>query len=163
MGVALKPKLYLDVDGVLNACPPIPGEPVVKMKGFPICIPPGTKERIARLTEVFEPVWCTTWREEAHTHFGEILELGETWDHIAFDTYKLLGIFNDAVERKMSATILYPWVWIDDDANWELEELGLHCDRRRTMVINPQTATGLTDQHVEEALAFAARLRGERE
>lgn len=162
MGLALKPKLYLDVDGVLNACPPIPGEPVVRVKNFPICIPSGTKERIARLVEVFEPVWCTTWRKEAHPHFSEALELGEDpWDHIEFNTYKLLGILEDAVEQKFSGTILCPWVWIDDDAKWELEELGLHCDKTRTLAINPNTAQGLTDEHVEEALAFAARLRGE--
>lgn len=161
MGVGVTPKLYLDVDGVLNACPSIPNEPVVQVKGFPICVPPGTRERIARLTEVFEPVWCTTWREDAHPCFGDMLGLGETWQHLDFNTYKLLSIIEDAVEVKLSGAIRYPWVWIDDDAKWELEELGLHCDRRHTLAINPQTHIGLTDEHVEEALAFAARLREE--
>lgn len=155
MGVTLKPKLYLDVDGVLNACPPIPAEPVIMSPaGYLICIPPGTKERIARLVEVFEPVWCTAWREEAHAFFGEVLELGETWDHIDFRTYKLLGIFDDLARGAPQ-----PWVWIDDDANWELEELGLHLDHLDSRAINPQTSIGLTDDHVEEALAFATRFR----
>lgn len=159
MGVSQKPLLFLDVDGVLNACPPLPGEPVIKMKGFPICIPPGTKERIARLLEVFEPVWATTWRDDAHPHFHEPLELGEAaWPHINFHTFKLLSIIEYAFEQRMSGYVALPWLWIDDDAEWEMRELGIRHDEKRTLCLAPETARGLTDEHVEQALNFAEKL-----
>lgn len=159
-----KPLLFLDVDGVLNACPPIKGVPVVQKNGYPICIPPGTKERIARLLKAFEPVWGTTWKAEAHPHFGRDLELGEEpWDHIdskLWGCWKLPAIIEYATQRRMSGpTVHRPWVWIDDDGRWEMEEIGLWHDKVKTLVISPQTSIGLTDDHVEEALAFAAKLK----
>ena len=119
-----EPLLFLDVDGVLNACPPIPGEEVVVMNNYPICIPTGTKERIRQLLNVFEPVWATTWRGDAHPHFWEPLDLGEEpWPHIdseAFGAWKLPAIIEFAVERRLSGPDFHrPWVWIDDDGPWE--------------------------------------------
>lgn len=151
-----EPILFLDVDGVLNACPPLKGVPVFNAKGFLICVPPGTKERIGRLLEVFEPVWATTWREDAHPHFWEVLGVEEKppWPHIdskKFGAWKFPAILEFAEHR--------PWVWIDDDGKWEMEQHGIWQDETRTLVISPDTAQGITDAHVEEALRFAAKLR----
>lgn len=155
-----KPILFLDVDGVINAFPPIKGEEVVQINGFPICIPPGTKERVAALVEVFEPVWATTWRKEAHPCFYGPLGLGEeAWPHIDFHTYKLLSIIEYAADIHLSSTILHPWVWIDDDGGWEMRELGLWHDKVKTLVLEPDPAVGLTDEHVEKALALATKAK----
>lgn len=159
----VKPLLFLDVDGVLNACPPIKGVEVVEMLGFPICIPPGTRERIAKLLEVFEPVWATTWRGDAHPHFAEPLGLDpdEPWPHIEFlGGLKLPNIIDFAVGAHLPHhTVVEPWVFIDDDAEWEAKQMGLRCDGEKTLMIAPDTARGLEDKHVEKALEFAAGLK----
>jgi hypothetical protein len=160
-----RPLLFLDVDGVLNACPPLDGVPVFNAKGFPICVPPGTKERIARLLEAFDPVWATTWRGDAHAHFCEAIGVDEDppWDHIDSPrggAWKLPEILQYAWTLRMSGPDVHqPWVWIDDDGRWEMQQHGLWHDKVQTLVICPDTAKGLTDEHVEEALAFAERLK----
>ena len=155
-----KPLLFLDVDGVLNAVPPIEGQPVTKKLGFPICIPEGTRERVARLTAAFEPVWATTWRERADTEWRDELGLtGDPWDHIEFASLKLPSILDHAVEIHMSDTIVTPWVWIDDDAPWEMRRMGIQHDERTTLILAPDTGKGLEDQHVNRALVFAEEVQ----
>lgn len=162
----MRPLLFLDVDGVLNACPPVPDVEVVEMLGFPICIPPDTPERIARLLEVFDPVWATTWRGDAHEHFAGPLGLtGEPWPHIEFlGGLKLPSIIDYAIGAHLPhRTEVRPWCFIDDDAMWEMREIGIWPDRTQSLVINPVTAKGLTDDHVNEALGFARRVKALRE
>jgi hypothetical protein len=153
----MKPFLFLDVDGVLNASPPIEGHQVTRKLGFPICIPPGTKERIASLVEVFEPVWATTWRGDAHPNFAAELDLTSAppWPYIKFRDLKILSILDYVVSVHMSGTSVRRWVWIDDDAPWEIDHLGLVPDGRKSLAIAPETGVGLTDEHVAQALAFA--------
>lgn len=160
----ITPYLYLDVDGVLNACPPLPGVEIFYFdhqgRRFPICIPPGTKERLDRLAESFEMVWATTWREHAHPTLAARLDLGEDeWERIEFfGDYKLPAIISHSMDIKMSGTILNPWLWIDDRGEKEMAALGIRCDDRQTKVITPELGVGLTDEHVEQALAFAERV-----
>lgn len=162
-----KPILFLDVDGVLNACPPLPGHDVVQKEGFPICIPQGTTERLAKLLEVCEPVWATTWRNKAHPNFGPDLNLGErAWPHIGGD-YGSLEHRECGAAWKLSAILEYAgdrrWVFIDDDGRWELQHLcpgkeiptaGGSSEYENGLVIWPDTAQGLTDWHVDLALTF---------
>jgi len=158
----MKPLLFLDVDGVLNACPPLPDVEVVEMLGFPICIPPGTRERVARLTEAFEPVWATTWRGDAHKHFAEPLGLDpeKPWPHIEFlGGLKLPEILDYAIgPHQPHTTAVRPWVFIDDDATWEAKNLGIRCDGDTSLMLAPDTARGLEDRHVDAALLFAGHI-----
>ena len=160
------PLLFLDVDGVLNACPPLPDVEVLQIKGFPISIPPGTKERIAKLSEAFEMVWATTWKGDAHDCFAEHIGLDSDespWHHIDFPgTYKLPAILDYAVEVRLSGCYTRPWVWIDDRGSEELADLGLQCDSKNSLVITPDLGEGLTDAHVEQALQFYERINRER-
>lgn len=159
-----KPICFLDVDGVINACPPIPGEKVfaVTVNGlrYPICIPSGTEERIAKLSEHFEMVWATTWREKAHPNFAEHLGLDpeEPCPHIEFIHYKLPSIVEHAVENHLREAILRPWVWIDDNAQREIALLGIAPDEKRALAIAPELSVGLTDEHVERALEFCEQV-----
>lgn len=150
------PLLFLDVDGVLNVGPfpddGIDGEWVKDGEEFGriAFVPDGTAGRLARLLEVYEPVWCTAWQGMAHGHFREHLGLpAESWPYISYQAYKLTEILRYAGHR--------PWAWVDDMATWEQAKLGDHFkDFPNSLVIVPNDKVGLTDEHVDRLLAWAA-------
>lgn len=146
-----RPLLYLDVDGVLNCLDG--GHPADETAdGFPVWIPVGTNQRVALLLEVFEPVWATAWLGRAHSEWKPLLGLtgGFPWPYVYYSSLKLPEIIKHAKGR--------PFVWIDDDADWELRELGWDRSMVDGLVLAPDHRTGLTDQHVEEALDYASSL-----
>ncbi len=145
--------LFLDVDGVLNAVPPLPDVPVLEMEGFPISIPPGTRERVGRLLTVFEPIWASAWRDKAHPNFGPHLGISDSWPFIEFRMWKLLSIIEYANGR--------PWVWIDDDADWEVRELkaqGMLPTSLGGLVLCPEAKYGLQEMHVDQALSYIGKV-----
>jgi hypothetical protein len=164
----MKPILFLDVDGVINTV--IPNEETgqeLECEGFRICIPKLTKERIERLQEHFEMVWCTTWRAMANKHFNPLWGW-EDWPVVGWGA--ISGSRDCVRNMKLPALVEFaedrPWVFVDDDADWELREIekSEHWDFEELvgavphLVLNPHVYTGLTDEHVEKAVAFAATL-----
>lgn len=141
-----KPILFLDVDGVLNRY----GEDFPRARpeggrGAQLHIPEDTAERMQRLLEVFDPIWATAWRRGAHRVFAPLLGLpSRPWHCVDYRDFKLPHLIRYAGERR--------WAWVDDDAEWELEQTGIEPSG---LVIAPDTAVGLTDEHVEELLVFA--------
>jgi hypothetical protein len=133
-----KPFLFLDVDGVILA-----------EREHLTFIPVGTRERLARLLPVFEPVWATAWLGAAHPTFRDDLDLpDESWPYVDYKDFKLTAILRFAGGR--------PWAWVDDDAKWELASLGdSFRDLPSSLVICPSYKVGITDEHVEALLAFA--------
>lgn len=155
----LKPILYLDVDGVLNALGSnrVQGDYVISEGTWGSAdgitrTPFGTKERVHRLMEAFDIVWATAWRGSAHPHFREHLELpDESFPHVDYIDLKLTEIVKHCKER--------PWAWVDDDAKWELGRLHeAFGSFDNTLIIVPDPSVGLTDEHVEQLLAFAEGL-----
>lgn len=165
-----KPLFFLDVDGVINCfsrpfqvdCLPEFDATADSSYGacdYPINMPVGTVERIARILEVYDPVWCTTWKGSAHREFWKILEIGEKeWDFIAFHRWKLPYLVEYASGRR--------WVWVDDYADDERRDLIIRSaqyekalkeydDPDHSLVVIPRSDTGMTDEHVEEILSFA--------
>lgn len=150
-----KPILFLDVDGVLNVwhnTSQCTVEYVMINSGtaWQACIPVGTKERLAKLLEVYEPVWATAWLGSAHGIFSPPLALSEEhWPHIYFTHHKVTEILKVAGNR--------PWAWIDDDAEWEFKDLKWEPHERFVdgLVIVPHPSIGITDEHVEKLLEFA--------
>lgn len=139
-----RPLLFLDVDGVLNALGG--GHPRVILDGCPCDVPEGTKERVARLAEAFDVVWATAWFERAHTAWRHVLDLpAESWPYLPWNRYKLTDILRYAKER--------PWAWVDDDAEWELRQLGWDRSMVTGTIVAPDPLIGLTDQHVTDLVA----------
>lgn len=147
--MAEKPILFLDVDGVLNVFDES-GSPTQTPNGFPVWIPEGTKERLKILAEYFEMIWCTAWMGTAHVAFKEVLDLTDHWDYVSWTQYKLTEIIKTAGNR--------PWAWVDDDIQFELDDLGWNPDRMLPdnvllQSINPNI--GLCDADLHELILFA--------
>ncbi len=144
-----RPLLFVDVDGVLHCLgATAPAQRYRCPNSFQLTIPDGTRQRLARLLEVFDPVWSTAWTTDAHDAFRVPLGLSEEpWPVLNWGTYKLPAIEEFAGDR--------PWAWIDDEALWELDKLGRdHISPN--LLINPDPLVGITDTHVERLLGFAA-------
>lgn len=144
---AERPLLFLDIDGVLNTMNR-DHEPII-LGGCYCWIPPGTRERVHRLIEVYDPVWCTAWLGRAHSAWRDYLGLDPIpWPYVNYRQYKLVELIRMAGERR--------WAYVDDDAfTYELRGLDWTPDMVDGLVIQPDHNTGLTDEHVEELLAYA--------
>jgi hypothetical protein len=126
-----RPLLLVDVDGVLNAVVGYPyGQPrreiveatfeaEFEARGYPIRVPSGTRERFARLEELFACVWATSWEHHAPTVLAPALGFGGEWpfirvweDAAEIGTMKLPAIsrFAELPEHRERAL-----AWIDDD------------------------------------------------
>lgn len=149
----MKPLLFLDVDGVLN-CLAWSGADYdslrQKVGGTPCVVPPYVAENVRRLAERFEMVWATAWLGRAHTAWRDVLGLpDESWPHVSYTNLKLPAIIRYAAER--------PWAWVDDDAYWELEQLGWQKENVPGFVAFIDGRVGLTDERVEALLEYGER------
>jgi hypothetical protein len=158
-GNGAKPILFVDVDGVLSLfgfdpSGELPG-PFHWIDGIAHCIPPASGPLLARLAERYELVWATGWEEKANEYLPGILELpfGEL-PVLTFDGRAAFGSAHWKLEAIEEYAGNRPAAWIDDnmeDACWEWA-------RRRdapTLLIETQSPVGITEQHVEELLAWA--------
>lgn len=169
----MKPLLLVDVDGVLNCFGSLWSEeyeqqafiPDVPMSshGHPIRIPKLTAERLAKLSEHFEMVWCTAWQEDAHPFFAEILGL-EEWPVIEFSGWD--GSLHAKRSWKWSWVDRYvdysgdaprPAAWIDDD----LHRADFEWAARRTaggvptLLVKAEPCFGLTDADMHDLIYWA--------
>lgn len=143
-----KPILFLDVDGVLNCISRHEDYEHHITDGIPVWVPTGTKERVAKLLDHFDPIWATAWQGTAHRCWRNILGLdGQPWPYVSYANYKLTEILRMAGER--------PWAFVDDDMGYELRGLGWTRDMVNGLLIEPDPDEGLTDDHVEQLLDFA--------
>lgn len=149
----MKPLLFLDVDGVINALDKSLDGEMIERKGFKIRFQPWLRECLLRLHEHFEVVWCTTWEEEAESCFAEVLGLPGTrpyvnWRQRMHDNRKLPHLLEYAGNR--------PFAWLDDMATMEFEELGYRPDAfRPNLIVVPDDKVGLTPAHTDQLIAFA--------
>jgi hypothetical protein len=156
-----KPILFVDVDGVISlfgfpaSAEELPG-PFSWVDGVAHCIPPAAGERLVRLSETFHLVWATGWEHRANEYLPLILDLpfaelpslsfggGAIWGS---SHWKLDAISDYAQDR--------PVAWIDDNLGPECQ---LWAVRREapTLLVPTHPAVGMTDEHVEELLSWAA-------
>ncbi|HZU61509.1 MAG TPA: hypothetical protein VE983_11115 [Solirubrobacteraceae bacterium] len=154
-----RPLLLVDVDGVIS------------LFGFDPKRPPDGKFQIVdgiahflsatagpllrELSRWFEPAWCTGWEEKANDYLPHALELPGPWPYLSFDGVATWGSCHwklGAIDRYAGGS--RPVAWIDDN----------HDERTRawaqgrpapTLLVETDPATGLTEAHVGELLAWA--------
>lgn len=163
-----KPRLLIDVDGVINAFGRPKGSRRRIVGPYELAVPSGTIGRLRRMIRAFDPIWATTWEQHAADYISPLIGgIGADWDHIRFPyettdprvkrTWKLAGLLAWA-ELDPNAT--RPLVWIDDDLDEDAFEWAAVRTRAgiATALIKTDGLHGLTDREVAVALAFAESL-----
>ena len=154
-----KPILFVDVDGVISLfgfapdAAHLPG-PFHWIDGIAHCIPEVAGERLRRLADRFELVWATGWEEKANEYLPFILGLDGEFPVLTFDGRAVFGSAHwklDAIDEYARGR---PAAWIDDNLDdacklWALERA------EPTLLIETESATGITDEHVDELLEWA--------
>jgi hypothetical protein len=156
-----RPLLLIDVDGVISLFGFDPGRPPAGrfqiVDGIAHFLSGTAGEHLLRLCDAFELAWCSGWEEKANEYLPHALglpgpfpclslagsspALGGHWKLAAIDRYA-------GPER--------PLAWVDD-AHDERCEAWAAARPGPTLLIGTDPATGLTDEHVEELLAWAKR------
>jgi hypothetical protein len=172
----------LDIDGVINCLgahgtdhvqehvvsDPIPAvstqwaqdKPLERMLGLStnatitVFVPHRTADRIRRLAELFEVIWCTSWRRRAHGAFQEVLGLPEQpWESLAWTDWKLPAMLHRAQGRR--------WAWLDDEIDFEARRLHPAFRDLLDGLVETDEPVGLTDDKVSCLERFASRAASE--
>jgi hypothetical protein len=157
-----RPLLLIDVDGVV--CPygdelvePLEAGLEQATVGYsPVWLPHGIRDRLRRLDESFQLVWCTAWQDRA----AEFLA-----PHLGMRALPVIYFDEPAEEDghwKWPAIEAFvgdrPFAWIDD----ELGRADLARAERRgilTLLVRVDGTTGLGDRHVGQLEEFADTVR----
>jgi hypothetical protein len=156
--------LFVDVDGVISlfgfapTIDSLPG-PLHWIDGVAHCIPLDVGGRLVTLAEHFDLVWATGWEERANEHLPYILQL--PFGDLPCLTFDGRAVFGSA-HWKLDALEQYAGhraaAWVDDN----IDESCLAWAEGRsapTLIVETEPSTGLTDDHVEELLAWAQGVR----
>jgi hypothetical protein len=158
-----RPILFVDVDGVISLFGFSPGEgqlpgPLHWIDGVAHCIPDDVGERLVTLADRFELVWATGWEERANEHLPFILKLQfGNLPTLAFDGRAVFGSAHWKVDAINEYAGERPAAWIDDNMS---EECHAWAKRRSapTLLVETNPSEGLTDEHVEQLLSWAAEV-----
>ena len=153
-----QPILFVDVDGVLSLFGfQAKGDPpgtFHSIDGIPHCLSHGAGERLLRLAERFELVWATGWEEKANEYLPHLLGIPGDLPVLTFDGRAVFGSAHwklDAIEEYAGNR---PAAWIDDFLDDNCRRWAA-ARRAPTILVQTSSATGLTDDHVEELLVWA--------
>jgi HAD domain in Swiss Army Knife RNA repair proteins len=155
-----KPILFVDVDGVISLFGFSPTSTALPgrfhwIDGVAHCIPEDAGERLTRLAERFELVWATGWEEKANEYLPFILQLPESdFPCLIFQGQAVFGSAHwklDAIEEYAADR---PAAWIDDNLD-DACRLWAASREAPTLLLETRSATGMTDEHVDELLAWA--------
>jgi hypothetical protein len=158
-----RPILFVDVDGVISLFGFAPGDdalpgPLHWIDGIAHCIPEDVGARLVSLAERFELVWATGWEERANEHLPFLLKL--PFRDLPSLTFAGRAVFGSA-HWKVDAIDEYaedrPAAWIDDNLD---EDCIAWAEGRSapTLLVETKTWEGVTDEHVEQLLAWADEL-----
>ena len=170
--------LILDVDGVLNAYPPMAHRPkdhvidwgwecepsLVECYGYPITYAPALVERINTLAarEDVHGHWLTTWLDEAPRHIcpglgvagadWPVLGVRERNDRSVTGWWKYPALVGH-VSQRLAENPDHRFVWIDDDLAFDHEAQTwvavMNLAQPIILGIAPKTETGLTLAHLD--------------
>lgn len=158
-----KPLLFLDVDGVISlfgfSSREAPPGRFHWIDGVVHCIDgEASGGRVRALSEHYEVVWATGWEEKANEYLPHLLSLATP--ELPVLTFGGRARFGSA-HWKVDAIDEYARgraaAWVDDF----LDE---HCERwaaersEPTLLVRTQSATGLTDELVDQLIGWAEQL-----
>jgi HAD domain in Swiss Army Knife RNA repair proteins len=156
-----RPLLLVDVDGVISLFGFDPARPpagqFLTVDGIAHFLSATAGEHLRRLSAAFEPAWCTGWDEKANEYLPHALGLRAPLPHVdlADCTPEISGHWKlAAIDRYAGPD--RPVAWIDD-AHDERCSSWAAARRAPTLLISTDPATGLTEEHVDELLAWARR------
>ena len=158
-----KPILFVDVDGVISLFGFSPTESELPgrfhwIDGVAHCIPDDVGERLVRLAERFELVWATGWEEKANEYLPYILSLPEPeLPCLIFQGQAVFGSAHwklDAIEQYAGTRAV---AWIDDNLD-DSCRLWAASREEPTLLVETSPAPGMTDEHVEQLLDWAAQV-----
>ncbi|WP_411142987.1 HAD domain-containing protein [Streptomyces sp. x-80] len=172
------PYLLLDVDGVLVPFPGVDGSTPATHARHDV-VPTGRSADTAVTiwldpahglmlmdairTGLVTPVWCTSWRQDAATLIGPLLDL-PTWPYVDLPRPQITTSHPNGYLWKRDHVDAWlgdaPAVWIDDDFtgldhDWAAERTTCGA---ATLLIQPDPRAGLRAEHLAEARAWARRL-----
>ncbi|SRR5581483_4751804 len=159
-----KPVLALDVDGVISVfgweghVTEAPGR-FHLIDGIAHCIPDGVGERVRRLASTYEIVWATGWEDRANDHLPTILGLPSQLPYLTFGGRARFGSAHWKLDALGDYAGRRPLAWVDDCLDpscyaWASRRPG------PTLLVPVDSATGLTDAHVETLLRWASETAG---
>jgi hypothetical protein len=159
------PILLIDVDGVISLFGALQTGPAADsallpalVDGVPHFLSRRAGERLRSLSDVFECVWCTGWEERAEEHLPRLLGLPGGWPHLVFAEVPLPDAHWKLAAIDAHAGPSRALAWIDDahDARciaWAKARPG------PTLLVGTHPEEGLTGEHADRLLAWAAALR----
>lgn len=170
MGEAEKlalPVIFLDVDGVVNACPWDRAHPKsfddwrsVRTGNFPILHSLQMGARLAALDA--EIHWLTTWEHDANKYIAPLFgwEPHPVIEWVAYDKAKTWG--KSVAAEKFVAEHQRPFIWIDDDLKDALASGEVEWVKDCTvshLLISPNPGMGITPKQLDAMERFLAELR----
>jgi hypothetical protein len=156
-----KPLLLVDIDGVISLFGFDPSDPpagrFLAVEGILHFLSGTAGDHLRALERAFELAWCSGWEEKANEHLPAVLQLASELPHLSFD-----GPAASSAHWKLGAIEAYagpfrPLAWIDD-AHDHATESWAAARSGPTLLVSTEPAVGLTAQHVEKLLAWAADL-----
>jgi HAD domain in Swiss Army Knife RNA repair proteins len=154
------PVLFVDVDGVIslfgwNPSDSPPGT-FHSVDGIIHCIGSDAASRLVRLKEHYELVWATGWEEKANEYLVHILKLDADLPTLTFDGRAVFGTSHWKLEAIEEYAGDRPAAWIDDSLDERAETWARRrSDRAPTLLVRTDSATGITDEHVDLLLEWA--------
>jgi hypothetical protein len=153
-----RPLLFLDVDGVISLFgfeETEPPGPFHFVDGIPHCIGVECGKRLERLVDRFELVWATGWEERANEYLPGLLELPAlVLPVLRFDGRAVFGTAHWKLEAIDEHAGDRPAAWIDDSLD-EACERWAASRAAPTLLIRTEPPVGITDEHVDQLLAWA--------
>src|SRR5438270_1866731 len=154
-----RPVLFVDVDGVISlfgfqdAGAAEPPGVFHSIDGILHCIGHHAGKRLARLTPRYQLVWASGWEEKANEYLPHILPLDDELPWLSFDGRAVFGSAHWKLEAIGEYAGDRPAAWIDDSLDdrcrsWAAER------RAPTLLVETDSAVGITDEHVELLLRW---------